>query len=86
MKINDINRIQGISRYQQQINQKERQLKKTESKKDEINISDEAKALLEQTKDVGREEKINQIKDQIKNGTYQVDSGKVAEKILKLFK
>ncbi|GBF10534.1 MULTISPECIES: flagellar biosynthesis anti-sigma factor FlgM [Tepidibacillus] len=86
MKINDINRIQGINRYQQQINQKERQLKKTESKKDEINISDEAKALLEQTKDVGREEKINQIKDQIKNGTYQVDSGKVAEKILKWFK
>lgn len=33
MKINDINRIQGINRYQQQINQKERQLKKTESKK-----------------------------------------------------
>ena len=41
----------------------------------------EAKKLLENVPDI-REEKVAQIKEQIKNGTYTVDAKKVAAKIL----
>ncbi|TCS83323.1 flagellar biosynthesis anti-sigma factor FlgM [Tepidibacillus fermentans] len=81
MRINDINRIQGINQYQK-MNQKKEEIKKTEQKKDQILISEEAKELLEKSKDLTRREKIDQIKEQIQNGTYMIDPKKVADKIL----
>ncbi|WP_025027195.1 flagellar biosynthesis anti-sigma factor FlgM [Caldalkalibacillus mannanilyticus] len=52
-------------------------------KKDELQISSEAKALLENhnTKDVARQQKVNELKQQVQNGEYKVDSEKVAEKL-----
>lgn len=84
MKINDINRIQAIQKYQLS-NQQERELKQKEAKKDQLSISNEAKVLLEQSKDVNGSstEKIEKLKEQVENGTYQIDSQKIAEKLMK---
>lgn len=84
MKINDIGRLQGINKYKNN-NQRDMGIKQTKAKKDEISISNEAKAMLEQNKEVMNTEKMEQIKEQIRNGTYQVDSKKVAEKMLDFF-
>ena len=81
MRINDLNRIQGTNPYQK-INQKNEELKKSQLGKDQISISDEAKELLEKTKEQTSQEKIDQLKAEIDNGTYKVDSQKLAEKIL----
>lgn len=84
LKINDIGRLQGINKYQK-MNQKDQELKQKDNKKDQISISNEAKVLLEQTKETTSKDKIIQIKEQIENGTYQVDSKKVAEKMIEWF-
>ncbi len=85
MKINNINSIQGINKYQK-INQNEQDIKKKEMKKDQVSISNEAEAMLNQTKDISKNDKITEIKSQIENGTYHVDSKLVAEKILDFYK
>jgi len=85
VKINDINPIKGINKYQQ-THQQERELKKSEKKKDQISISEEAKAMLEETKHTSKQERIAELKEQIDSGTYQVDSKLVADKMLKWYK
>ena len=57
------------------------------SKKDEINISNEAKSYQLVLKainkvDKTRQEKIEMLTQQIKNGTYNISTEKIAEKIL----
>lgn len=83
MKINEINRAQGINKYDQY--NKNREIGQKEVKKDQIIISEEAKALLEKTKEADSNVKVNNIKEEINNGTYHVDSNKVAEKIIYWF-
>lgn len=83
MKINEINRAQGINKYDQY--NKNREIGQKEVKKDQIIISEEAKALLEKTKEADSNIKVNNIKEEINNGTYHVDSNKVAEKIINWF-
>ncbi len=85
MKINDIKHLQGLQKYQQ-INPKDNQLKQKASKKDELSISDEAKALLEQANEPIRADKVAELQSQIESGTYTIDERKVAEKMLKWFK
>ena len=57
-------------------------------KKDEMSISNEAQVMskvmqrVKETPDV-REKKINEIRQQIKQGTYSVSADNVAEKLLK---
>ena len=56
-------------------------------KRDELNISNEAKDFqvamkaLRNTSDV-RKDKVEEIKRQIEAGTYDVDSGKIVDKII----
>lgn len=83
MEINNINPIQGIKKYQQ-ISQNEKEVKKSENKKDQVIISNEAKLMLDQVSDQLRTEKVAKIKSQIENGTYQIDSKLVAEKMLNM--
>lgn len=83
MKINEINRAQGIKKYDQ-VN-KNREIGHKEAKKDQIIISEEAKALLEKTKEIASDPKVDKIKEEINNGTYQVDSKVVAEKMINWF-
>jgi negative regulator of flagellin synthesis FlgM len=84
VKINDINRVNGVDKYRK-LNQKD-QIKQHTSKKDQISISNEAKALLEQTKGTMNKEKVAQLKEQIDKGTYQLDSKQVADKMIEWFK
>lgn len=52
-------------------------------KEDELQISNEAKAMFEKNTsvDVERQEKIQLLKAQVASGEYQVDAGKVADKV-----
>lgn len=84
MKINDINRLQGINKYRK-TSQKEN-IKAKSSKKDQISISNEAKILLEQNKEVVNKQKVSELKEKVNNGTYSVDSKQVAEKMLEWFR
>lgn len=83
MKINEVNRVQGIQKYEQY--NKNREIGQKETKKDQIIISEEAKALLERTKEADANPKVDKIKEEISNGTYQVDSKMVAEKMIDWF-
>ncbi|MDZ7672936.1 MAG: flagellar biosynthesis anti-sigma factor FlgM [Halanaerobiales bacterium] len=88
MKINnnDIN-MNKIMKAYQNLNQQDNNNVKKQTKLDQVNISNEAKEIqniketLENKSEI-RQEKVDQIKNQIQNGTYQVDSQKIAEKII----
>jgi flagellar biosynthesis anti-sigma factor FlgM len=92
----EIEKSQGIQidAYVNQVHDKNKvdpsnnKLDKTPAKTDTVVISDAAKRIqeirnqLDQIPDV-REEKVAQLKNQIENGTYQINADKIAEKIIK---
>jgi negative regulator of flagellin synthesis FlgM len=56
-------------------------------KRDEIQISDEAKNLLTTSKfEQERVDKVNDIKQQVDNGTYQVKASETAKSILNFWR
>lgn len=74
-KVNPYNKIQNRNQVSNIANHK----------KDELQISNEAKAMLDELNQViqpERKHKIAELKQQIENGKYQVDAGKVAEKLM----
>lgn len=80
-----INKILNIYKNQGNVS-KTNKLQKSD-KRDELNISNEAhefqlamKAVKEQPEI--REEKVNELKKQVENGTYKVDARKIAEKMM----
>lgn len=83
MKVNESNRIGSIISYQKQ---QEARVQSTNQKKkrDEVSISAEAQEMLtnSQQTEGSRAEKIEGLKQAISTGTYKVDAGKLAEKIL----
>ena len=89
MKINEPSRIGNVNPYNRQQEMKSAQTDKAKSKrKDEVQISPEAKELQEtlvasggQPVDEARMQKLESLKQAVSTGTYQVDSGKVAEKL-----
>lgn len=87
MKINDINRINRINTAYQSQNEAVKTHKKS-ANKDEVHISAEAQQLLKSSlaEQTDRSEKLSALKAEIQSGTYQVDAGKVAEKLLPFFK
>lgn len=92
----EIEKSQGIQidAYVNQVHDKNKvdpspgKLDKAPAKTDTVVISDAAKRIqeirnqLDQIPDV-REEKVAQLKNQIENGTYQINADKTAEKIIK---
>lgn len=87
MKINDINRVAGINKgYQNQVEY--RQQSQKSSRKDEVQISQAAQELLESSRveNTERAEQIKALKQAVQTGTYQVEAGKLAEKLLPFFK
>lgn len=90
MKINESQRSSGInpyarSKHSTSVNGAEKKNKV----KDEVQISAEAKELLESRKSSRSEElsqRIEDLKQSVASGTYHVEAGKVAEKLLPYIK
>lgn len=82
MKINPINRIDAVYQAYQKNNQPAKPEDAKKVKTDQLELSDEARLQLQKEKDL----KIEQLKAQIENGTYKVDSEKLAEKLLAFWK
>lgn len=82
---NNINNI--IQAYRKQEISKEQVKTGKIGKNDELRLSDTAKDFqvamnaIKNVPDI-RKEKVEAIKEQIKSGTYVVDAGKIAEKML----
>ncbi|MCM3693260.1 flagellar biosynthesis anti-sigma factor FlgM [Neobacillus niacini] len=86
MKINQVTPVSRIGAAYQAYQKNNEQPKKAEGEKkaafEQVEISTEAQLKLQAEKDA----KIEQLKSQIANGTYRVDSEKVAEKLLAYWK
>lgn len=82
MKINKPIGASLINAYQKQNQKPIVDKSKASSKKDHVQISEQAKAMLESKMiDPARQEKVQHLKNQVQNGEYKVDNQKVAEKI-----
>lgn len=85
MRINKLDNIYQI--YNKNLGKKKIKPEHTTKDTDEIKISEKAmeyQFALQKLKNVDdvRMDKVQTIKKQIENGTYEVDSKKIAEKIL----
>jgi len=87
MKINDINRINGINKSYQNQSDFRKEDKKSMAK-DEVKFSQEALEMLETSRaeNSERAQYLNELKQAVQSGTYHVESGKIAEKLLPFFK
>lgn len=83
MKINEPNRIGAINPYQKQKDAHAMGVNKARQK-DEVQISAAAKEMLttSKTTDAERIKQIEQLKNSVASGTYHVEAGKIAEKLL----
>jgi negative regulator of flagellin synthesis FlgM len=83
MKINDTQRIGAYRTYQQQTDARANPLS-GKRRKDEVQFSAEAMELLgsQRAEDPNRSQRIDSLKNEVASGTYHVDSGKLADKLL----
>lgn len=88
MKINDTQRVGGINPYRRNQDSKSLRTDKKDLGKDQIQISSEAKELLEANvaQSTSQAEKVQQLKQSVATGTYHVEAGKIAEKLLPYLK
>ncbi|GGF96385.1 flagellar biosynthesis anti-sigma factor FlgM [Paenibacillus aceti] len=89
MKINDTGRVGAINSYQRQYESQRKGLDHKSRRKDELSISTEGMELLkaqESAQSPERLQRIEELKEQVSTGTYHVDAGKLAEKLLPYFK
>ena len=87
MKIDSIRRNNMINVYKKQKKYENKTITKREMK-DKVEISDAAKYLNKIVNDNENInlDKINDIKNRINNGTYKIDSKKIAKKMLESIK
>lgn len=87
MKINDTQRI-GAYRAYQNTNEVRPGSQTGPKRKDEVQISSEAKELLgaQGAQSAERAERIESLKKEVSTGTYHVDSSKLAERMLPFFR
>ena len=79
-----VNQVQDKDKAQATSEKAEKQQTKT----DTVVLSDAAKRIQEAKKQLDsipdiREDKVAQLKEQIENGTYEIDEEKIADKMLK---
>ncbi|NQX70118.1 flagellar biosynthesis anti-sigma factor FlgM [Paenibacillus ferrarius] len=91
MKVNEPKRVGPVNPYRQASDHKALNgTNKKEKQRDQVQISSEAKELLLETSQAvqskERVAKVNQLKQSVESGTYHVDAGKIAEKLLPYFK
>jgi negative regulator of flagellin synthesis FlgM len=85
MKINPLNnsRINPYQRNADKVNQ----LKNSQKPLDKVEISSQAKDMQEISKvSKERQERVEELKVQVENGTYKVDSKEIAKNMLKFYK
>jgi negative regulator of flagellin synthesis FlgM len=86
MKINDVNRIGAVNPYRNHTPSGNASSVGGKGKKDQVQISEEAMKLLESqgaaAVDPARIKQIEELKNAVSTGTYTVDAGKVADKLL----
>jgi negative regulator of flagellin synthesis FlgM len=87
VKINDTQRIGAYRTYQQQNDARANQTA-GKRRKDEVQFSAEAMELLgsQRSEDPNRAQRIETLKKEVATGTYHVDSGELAEKLLPFFR
>ncbi|AHD03984.1 anti-sigma-28 factor, FlgM family [Paenibacillus larvae subsp. larvae] len=86
MKINDTNRVGAFNPYaRNQAASSHGTSGKKSMGKDEVQISAEAKELLD-AREPERQKRIEELKQAVSAGTYQVDARKLAEKLLPFIK
>ncbi len=94
MEINSNDNTINIDAYVNKISDKQQaenisdKVEKNVAKTDTVNISDAAKEIQEVRKELDnipdvRADKVEQLKNQIENGTYEIKSEEIAEKMLK---
>lgn len=87
MKINETGRVGAVNSYQKHNGQ---HINATNKKKqtDQVQISSEAKELQSMNLAQSSEHaaKLNSLKQQVQTGTYRVEAGKIAEKLLPYLK
>ncbi|XID91015.1 flagellar biosynthesis anti-sigma factor FlgM [Paenibacillaceae bacterium WGS1546] len=83
MKINETQRIGAYRAFQQQMDARANQTS-GKRRKDEVQFSAEAMELLgaQRAEDPNRAQRIDKLKNEVASGTYYVDSGKLAERLL----
>lgn len=90
MKINENQRISAVNPYKKTGDTNLAQAAGKKNKpKDQVEISAEAKELLDAQGNARTEEltrRIEELKSSVASGTYHVDSQKIAEKLLPYFK
>ena len=79
-----VNQVQDKDKADPTVEQPEKQ----QAKADTVVLSDTAKQLQEAKKQLEaipdvREDKVAQLKEQIENGTYEINEEKIADKMLK---
>lgn len=84
MKINDMRRISGVNPYQKQNEARAAANTERKQQKDEVKFSAEAMEMLSTSRsnDAERTQRIQELKAQVASGTYHVDAGKLADKVL----
>lgn len=87
MKINDTNRIGALNPYQKHMEARASSSSKARQK-DEVQISAAAKEMLStsQMNNTERKQHIEQLKQSVATGSYHVEAGKIAEKLLPYLK
>lgn len=87
MRINDVK--YGLYTYQNQFNRNKEKLNPSKSTGgDVVSISSKGQEISQtmKTDQVGRQSKIEQLKKQISDGSYHVDSQKIAGKMIDFWK
>jgi negative regulator of flagellin synthesis FlgM len=85
MKINGTNRVGAVNQYKKAQDVQQQNVHGKKGKKDQVEISSEAKELLE-TQGVTSPETLDSLKKSIADGTYHVDAKTLAEKIFPFLK
>jgi negative regulator of flagellin synthesis FlgM len=86
MNINEVNRVGLTNPYRKHMQTGNASSVDRKGRKDEVQISEEAKRLLESQEttaiDPAKAKKLEELKESVATGTYKVESGLVAEKLL----
>jgi len=84
MKINHLNQY-GVNPYQKAVNKADTSMKPSQLA-DKVEISSKAKELQQLSSvEVERQAKIDEIKKQVENGTYQVNVNETAKGVLDFY-